>query len=145
MDQTSINILILSFSGYFNSTLNPIIYTIFSPEFRHAFKKLLCGRKYAAARRKNRHFGVRHFQWCRRRSDVSSAEPEFPAAAAAKLAAGVAAAASRNVTFRCDVRDEDWLGVAPYKNLYMKTGTSVYKSFIVIIKWDTRKQVLKQT
>ena len=25
--------------GYFNSTLNPILYTIFSPEFRHAFKK----------------------------------------------------------------------------------------------------------
>ncbi|CAH1124045.1 unnamed protein product [Ceutorhynchus assimilis] len=42
--------------GYFNSTLNPIIYTIFSPEFRHAFKKLLCGRNYA---RRNRHFGVR--------------------------------------------------------------------------------------
>lgn len=30
--------------GYFNSTLNPIIYTIFSPDFRHAFKRLLCGR-----------------------------------------------------------------------------------------------------
>jgi 5-hydroxytryptamine receptor 1 len=30
--------------GYFNSTLNPIIYTVFSPEFRQAFKKLLCGR-----------------------------------------------------------------------------------------------------
>ena len=30
--------------GYFNSTLNPIIYTVFSPEFRAAFKKLLCGR-----------------------------------------------------------------------------------------------------
>ncbi|KDR21127.1 5-hydroxytryptamine receptor, partial [Zootermopsis nevadensis] len=28
--------------GYFNSTLNPIIYTIFSPEFRHAFKRILC-------------------------------------------------------------------------------------------------------
>ncbi|XP_011305473.1 5-hydroxytryptamine receptor [Fopius arisanus] len=28
--------------GYFNSTLNPIIYTIFSPEFRLAFKKMLC-------------------------------------------------------------------------------------------------------
>ncbi|CAG9837757.1 unnamed protein product [Diabrotica balteata] len=45
--------------GYFNSTLNPIIYTIFSPEFRHAFKKILCGRNYA---RRNRHFGVRNFQ-----------------------------------------------------------------------------------
>lgn len=29
--------------GYFNSTLNPIIYTIFSPEFRIAFKRMLCG------------------------------------------------------------------------------------------------------
>ncbi|KAJ8971950.1 hypothetical protein NQ317_018294 [Molorchus minor] len=45
--------------GYFNSTLNPIIYTIFSPEFRHAFKKILCGRNYA---RRNRHFGVKQFQ-----------------------------------------------------------------------------------
>uniref|UniRef100_A0A1B6MHQ9 G-protein coupled receptors family 1 profile domain-containing protein n=1 Tax=Graphocephala atropunctata TaxID=36148 RepID=A0A1B6MHQ9_9HEMI len=29
--------------GYFNSTLNPVIYTIFSPEFRMAFKRILCG------------------------------------------------------------------------------------------------------
>lgn len=29
--------------GYFNSTLNPVIYTIFSPEFRHAFKRILFG------------------------------------------------------------------------------------------------------
>lgn len=29
--------------GYLNSTLNPIIYTIFSPEFRAAFKKILFG------------------------------------------------------------------------------------------------------
>ncbi|KAJ4431059.1 hypothetical protein ANN_19652, partial [Periplaneta americana] len=29
--------------GYFNSTLNPVIYTIFSPEFRQAFKRILCG------------------------------------------------------------------------------------------------------
>uniref|UniRef100_A0A182YPD5 G-protein coupled receptors family 1 profile domain-containing protein n=1 Tax=Anopheles stephensi TaxID=30069 RepID=A0A182YPD5_ANOST len=35
--------------GYFNSTLNPIIYTIFSPEFRHAFKRILCGRSSKAA------------------------------------------------------------------------------------------------
>lgn len=28
--------------GYFNSTLNPVIYTIFSPEFRLAFKRMLC-------------------------------------------------------------------------------------------------------
>ncbi|XP_055381746.1 5-hydroxytryptamine receptor isoform X1 [Condylostylus longicornis] len=29
--------------GYFNSTLNPVIYTIFSPEFRSAFKRILFG------------------------------------------------------------------------------------------------------
>lgn len=46
--------------GYFNSTLNPIIYTIFSPEFRHAFKKILFGKNYA--RRRNRNLGIRHFQ-----------------------------------------------------------------------------------
>ncbi|GFU10690.1 5-hydroxytryptamine receptor [Nephila pilipes] len=34
--------LIFSWLGYANSTLNPIIYTIFSPDFRSAFKKLLC-------------------------------------------------------------------------------------------------------
>lgn len=49
--------------GYFNSTLNPIIYTIFSPEFRHAFKRLLCGRKGSIRRRNVRHFGPRHLQW----------------------------------------------------------------------------------
>lgn len=32
--------------GYFNSTLNPVIYTIFSPEFRQAFKRLLCGKPH---------------------------------------------------------------------------------------------------
>lgn len=31
--------------GYFNSTLNPVIYTIFSPEFRQAFQRILCGTK----------------------------------------------------------------------------------------------------
>lgn len=30
--------------GYFNSTLNPIIYTVFSPEFRQAFQRILCGK-----------------------------------------------------------------------------------------------------
>lgn len=37
--------------GYFNSTLNPIIYTIFSPEFRNAFKRILCGKKSSIRRR----------------------------------------------------------------------------------------------
>ncbi|XP_023290106.1 5-hydroxytryptamine receptor [Orussus abietinus] len=43
--------------GYFNSTLNPAIYTVFSPEFRNAFKKLLCRRRRSVARR----MGVRHY------------------------------------------------------------------------------------
>ncbi|KAL0268203.1 UNVERIFIED_CONTAM: hypothetical protein PYX00_010233 [Menopon gallinae] len=37
--------------GYFNSTLNPIIYTVFSPEFRQAFKRILFG-----APRRNPHY-----------------------------------------------------------------------------------------
>lgn len=32
--------------GYFNSTLNPVIYTIFSPEFRQAFKRILFGQTH---------------------------------------------------------------------------------------------------
>ncbi|KAL3269080.1 hypothetical protein HHI36_008163 [Cryptolaemus montrouzieri] len=37
---------IMSFAlwlGYFNSALNPVLYTIFNPEFRQAFKVMLCG------------------------------------------------------------------------------------------------------
>ncbi|XP_049958043.1 5-hydroxytryptamine receptor-like [Schistocerca serialis cubense] len=48
--------------GYFNSTLNPVIYTVFSPEFRHAFKRLLCGRRATDLRRRNRQLGVRYLQ-----------------------------------------------------------------------------------
>lgn len=33
--------LITTFIGYINSCLNPAIYTIFNPEFRKAFKKIL--------------------------------------------------------------------------------------------------------
>ncbi|XP_013115395.2 5-hydroxytryptamine receptor 2B isoform X3 [Stomoxys calcitrans] len=40
--------------GYFNSTLNPIIYTIFNPEFRRAFQRLLFGKNYVAQRCKRR-------------------------------------------------------------------------------------------
>lgn len=40
--------------GYFNSTLNPIIYTIFNPEFRRAFQRLLFGKKYVANKCKRR-------------------------------------------------------------------------------------------
>ncbi|XP_023311367.1 5-hydroxytryptamine receptor-like [Anoplophora glabripennis] len=45
-DACIISDYIMSFAlwlGYFNSTLNPVIYTIFSPEFRQAFKRILCG------------------------------------------------------------------------------------------------------
>ncbi|TNN10242.1 5-hydroxytryptamine receptor [Schistosoma japonicum] len=30
--------------GYLNSLLNPILYTMFAPDFRNAFKKILCGK-----------------------------------------------------------------------------------------------------
>ncbi|XP_022918196.2 5-hydroxytryptamine receptor-like isoform X1 [Onthophagus taurus] len=46
MCEGCINSYIMSFFlwlGYFNSTLNPVIYTIFNPEFRQAFKRILCG------------------------------------------------------------------------------------------------------
>ncbi|GFY33234.1 5-hydroxytryptamine receptor [Trichonephila clavipes] len=32
--------------GYANSTLNPLIYTVFSPDFKKAFSKLFCGKTY---------------------------------------------------------------------------------------------------
>uniref|UniRef100_A0A1A9WA30 G-protein coupled receptors family 1 profile domain-containing protein n=1 Tax=Glossina brevipalpis TaxID=37001 RepID=A0A1A9WA30_9MUSC len=35
--------------GYLNSTLNPIIYTIFNPEFRRAFQRLLFGKSQLTA------------------------------------------------------------------------------------------------
>lgn len=33
--------LLTTWLGYINSIVNPIIYTIFNPEFRKAFKKIL--------------------------------------------------------------------------------------------------------
>ena len=35
---------VLTWLGYMNSLLNPIIYTIFSPDFREAFGKILFGK-----------------------------------------------------------------------------------------------------
>lgn len=35
---------VINWLGYFNSLLNPIIYTIFNPDFRTAFQKILFGR-----------------------------------------------------------------------------------------------------
>lgn len=37
--------------GYANSMINPIIYTIFSPDFRNAFTRILCGAKRVTYRR----------------------------------------------------------------------------------------------
>ncbi|ODN06271.1 5-hydroxytryptamine receptor [Orchesella cincta] len=37
--------------GYFNSIVNPIIYTLFSPDFRKAFKRILCGQTSNSRRR----------------------------------------------------------------------------------------------
>lgn len=39
----SLNSVVL-WLGYFNSLLNPVIYTIFNPEFRNAFQKILFGK-----------------------------------------------------------------------------------------------------
>ncbi|XP_041978779.1 5-hydroxytryptamine receptor-like [Aricia agestis] len=39
--------------GYFNSTLNPVIYTIFSPDFRQAFARIIFGSR---RRRRNKKF-----------------------------------------------------------------------------------------
>jgi dopamine D2-like receptor len=33
--------LLTTWLGYVNSCLNPLVYTIFNPEFRKAFKKLM--------------------------------------------------------------------------------------------------------
>ena len=37
-------ISVLTWLGYLNSLLNPVIYTIFAPDFRQAFGKILFGR-----------------------------------------------------------------------------------------------------
>ncbi|ELU07848.1 hypothetical protein CAPTEDRAFT_121888 [Capitella teleta] len=43
---------IIGWLGYFNSLLNPIIYTIFNPDFRSAFRKILFG-KYRNQQRRH--------------------------------------------------------------------------------------------
>lgn len=48
--------------GYFNSTLNPILYTIFNQDFRNAFTRILCGRRNSV-RRRNRRMGLRETRW----------------------------------------------------------------------------------
>jgi 5-hydroxytryptamine receptor 1 len=37
-------VTILLWLGYLNSLFNPVIYTIFSPDFRNAFSKILFGK-----------------------------------------------------------------------------------------------------
>ncbi|RNA14264.1 5-hydroxytryptamine receptor isoform X1 [Brachionus plicatilis] len=44
MLENSYIVTLLTWSGYLNSMLNPVIYTIFSPDFRNAFGKLLFGK-----------------------------------------------------------------------------------------------------
>ena len=44
---------IIGWLGYFNSLLNPIIYTIFNPDFRSAFRKILFGKYRGQARSSN--------------------------------------------------------------------------------------------
>lgn len=48
--QESPLVTVLTWSGYLNSLLNPVIYTIFSPDFRTAFAKILFG-KYRRIRK----------------------------------------------------------------------------------------------
>lgn len=42
--ETSPLVTVMTWSGYLNSLLNPVIYTIFSPDFRSAFAKILFGK-----------------------------------------------------------------------------------------------------
>ncbi|XP_014663918.1 PREDICTED: dopamine receptor 1-like [Priapulus caudatus] len=50
--------LFLTWLGYFNSSMNPIIYSIFNTEFREAFKRLLCIDKCAGlVNRSSTHVG----------------------------------------------------------------------------------------
>ena len=35
---------VIGWLGYFNSLLNPVIYTVFNPDFRSAFRKILYGK-----------------------------------------------------------------------------------------------------
>ena len=44
---------IVNWLGYVNSLLNPVIYTVFSPEFRAAFQKILFGKYSRKYRRRN--------------------------------------------------------------------------------------------
>ncbi|CAH8845749.1 unnamed protein product [Trichobilharzia szidati] len=37
--------------GYLNSLLNPILYTVFAPDFRNAFRKIICGKFYTNRKR----------------------------------------------------------------------------------------------
>ncbi|KAG8194862.1 hypothetical protein JTE90_017294 [Oedothorax gibbosus] len=41
---------VLLWLGYTNSLANPIIYTVFSPDFRNAFKRMLCGAQFSNSR-----------------------------------------------------------------------------------------------
>jgi 5-hydroxytryptamine receptor 1 len=60
-DDCEISPVIISFFlwlGYFNSTLNPILYTIFNQDFRNAFKRILCGgRRNSVRRNRNQRMG----------------------------------------------------------------------------------------
>ncbi|CAL1292795.1 unnamed protein product [Larinioides sclopetarius] len=35
----------ITWLGYMNSALNPVIYTVFNTDFRKSFQRLLCGRR----------------------------------------------------------------------------------------------------
>ncbi|KAK2147925.1 hypothetical protein LSH36_528g01045 [Paralvinella palmiformis] len=68
---------IIGWLGYFNSLLNPIIYTIFNPDFRSAFRKILFG-KYHHNSRYSGHTRRAPVPW-RRGNDVGAQHPDAKA------------------------------------------------------------------
>jgi len=50
---------VIGWLGYFNSLLNPVIYTVFNPDFRSAFRKILFG-KYRDHSALSRMHALRH-------------------------------------------------------------------------------------
>jgi len=56
---SSLLVSVINWLGYFNSLLNPIIYTVFNPDFRSAFRKILFG-KYRDRSALSRMHALRH-------------------------------------------------------------------------------------
>ena len=61
----SLLVSIIGWLGYFNSLLNPIIYTVFNPDFRSAFRKILFG-KYRGNSALSRMHALQHLPFAPR-------------------------------------------------------------------------------